>query len=105
MRSGSDHSTPLAALVVVVDDGTELVVGHMGAERPDLACVGALARLQLAARRCGWSLVVRDPHPQLGPLLALCGLSGVIRLEGERQPELREQLGVDEVVQPRHPPL
>jgi hypothetical protein len=28
----------------------------------------------------------------------------VIRLEGERQPELLEQLGVDEVVQPRDLP-
>jgi hypothetical protein len=92
--------TRTAALVVVVDDGTEMVVGHMGACRPDIGCIDALARLQLAARRCGWALVVRDPHPQLGPLLELCGLAGVIRLEGEREPELLEQLGVDEVMQP-----
>ncbi|WCB94265.1 hypothetical protein DSM104299_02996 [Baekduia alba] len=88
-----------ATLVVVVDDGTELVVGHM-ADRPDLGCVNALARLQLAAGRCGWSLVVRDPHPTLGGLLELCGLGGVVVLEPLGQPELGEQLRVDEVVQP-----
>ena len=89
----------MAILVVVVDDGTELVVGRM-ADRPDLACVDALARLQLAARRCGWTLVVRDPHPNLRRLLDLCGLAGAIRLEPVGQPELAEQLRVDEVVQP-----
>jgi hypothetical protein len=91
--------THMATLVVLVEDGTELVVGHM-ADRPDLGCVDALARLQLAARRCGWALVVRDPHPNLGGLLALCGLDGVVALEPLRQPERSEQLRVDEVVQP-----
>jgi hypothetical protein len=93
-----DHER-LATLVVVVDDGTELVVGQM-ADRPELGCVNALARLQLAVRRCGWTLVVRDPHPNLGGLLELCGLAGVIELEPVGQPELGEQLRVDEVVQP-----
>jgi hypothetical protein len=89
-----------ATLVVVVDDGMELVVGHMGPEPPDLACVNRVARLQLAARRCGWSLVVRDPHPGLGGLLALVGLADVIALEPLGQPELGKQLRVDEVMQP-----
>ena len=99
MRHAHDR---MATLVVVVDDGTELVVGHM-ADRPDLACVNALARLQLATRRCGWSLVVRDPHPNLGGLLQLVGLAGVICLEPLGQPELGEELRVDEVMQPRDP--
>jgi hypothetical protein len=89
-----------ATLVVVVDDGTELVVGHMGPDRPDLGCVNRVARLQLAASRCGWSLIVRDPHPLLYGLLELVGLAGVIALEPLGQPELRKQLGIDEVVQP-----
>jgi hypothetical protein len=94
---------PIATLVVVAEDGTELCVGQM-AQRPDLGCVDRLARLQLAARRSGMRLVVRDPHPNLGGLLELCGLSGQIGLEPLRQPEVREQLGVDEVVQPRDLP-
>jgi len=95
----AQHDERMATLVVVVDDGTELVVGHM-AGRPDLGCVNALARLQLAARRCGWRLVVRDPHPNLGGLLQLCGLAGAVALEPRGQAELLEQLRVDEVVQP-----
>jgi hypothetical protein len=101
MRDGPDT---LSTLVVVVDDGTELVVGHMGPQRPDLTCVNRIARLQLAARRCGWSLVVRDPHPALGGLLELVGLGALVALEPGRQPEVLEQLGVDEVVQARDPP-
>jgi hypothetical protein len=94
------HDRPAGTLVVLVDDGTELVVGHMGPSRPDLGCVDALARLQLAARRCGWTLVVRDPHPALGGLLELVGLRGVVGLEPLRQPELLEELRVDEVMEP-----
>ena len=94
------HDRPATTLVVVVDDGTELVVGHIGPERPDLGCVNRLARLQLAVRRCGWTLVVRDPHPTLPGLLALCGLGDVIVVEALGQPELGEQLRVDEVVEP-----
>lgn len=90
---------PIATLVVVAEDGTELCVGEMD-RAPDLACVDRLAKLQLAARRCGMRLVVRDPHPNLGALLALCGLSGVIGLEALGQPEVGEQLRVDEVMQP-----
>jgi hypothetical protein len=98
MRDGPDT---VSTLVVVVEDGTELAVGHMGPERPDLGCVNRLARLQLAARRCGWTVVVRDPHPSLAGLLELVGLSGLVRLEPQRQPELLEELWVDEVVEPR----
>jgi hypothetical protein len=93
----------LATLVVVTKDGTELVVGRI-AQRPDLACVDRLAKLQLAARRAGMRVVVRDPHPNLGGLLELCGLSGLVGLEPLGQPEVAEQLGVDEVVQPRDLP-
>jgi hypothetical protein len=89
----------IATLVVVAEDGTELRVGEI-ARAPDLGCVDRIAKLQLAARRCGMRLVVRDPHPNLAGLLELCGLSGLVGLEPLGQPEGREQLGVDEVVQP-----
>ena len=78
MRAGGDHSNPMAALVVVVDDGTELVVGHMGAERPDLACVGALARLQLAARRHRCRVILRNASAELLDLVVFMGLEDVV---------------------------
>lgn len=90
---------PIATLVVVAEDGTELCVGEM-ARRPDLGCVDRIAKLQLAARRCGMRVVVRDPHPGLAGLLELCGLSGLVGLEPVGQAEGGEQLRVDEVVQP-----
>jgi hypothetical protein len=93
----------IATVVVVAEDGTELVVGRMDG-RPDLGCVDRLARLQLAAGRCRLRVVVRDPHPNLPGLLELCGLSAAIGLEPLRQPEVGEQLGVDEVVQARDLP-
>ena len=70
---------------------------------PGLFVVDAVARLTLCARRLGWEVRVTDP--ELGELLDLAGLAGVAALGEERgQPELREQPGVDEVVQPRDPP-
>ena len=42
---------------------------------------------------------------ELGGLLDLLGLAGVLALEPRRQPELGEQVGVEEVVQPRDPPV
>jgi hypothetical protein len=93
----------VATLIVVTEEGIEICVGEM-AERPDLACVDRLAKLHLAARRAGMRVVVRDPHPNLCGLLELCGLSGLIALEPLGQPEVREQVGVDEVVQPRDLP-
>ena len=102
MRDARDS---LTTVVVVIDDGTEVVVGRMDACRPDLALVAVLARLNMAARRHGWSLRVLDAPPELLGLVDLCGLAGVLALEAGRQPELGEQLGVDEVVEPADPPV
>ena len=100
MRPARDRPT---TLVVVVDDGTEVIVGRVDADRPDLALVDALARLHLSARRCGWALRVVDASPVLCGLLGLVGLADVLALEPLGQAELREQLGVEEVVQPGDP--
>jgi ABC-type transporter Mla MlaB component len=63
---------------------------------PDLLTVDALARLQLAARRMGCSVWLRDAPPMLHGLLAFAGLddaipSAELRLEVRRQTEQREQ--------------
>jgi ABC-type transporter Mla MlaB component len=92
------HDRP-ATVVVVVDKTTELVLGRLDARRVDATALDVLARLNLAARRRGWSLRIDDAPPALRELAALCGLGDVLGLEPPRQPELREQLGEDVVVQ------
>jgi hypothetical protein len=80
-----------------------------GSDRPDLALVDELARLQLAARRAGYSIRLRDAPAALTALLATVGLAGVLgaaglpRLEVGRQAEGGEQVGVQEAVQPDDP--
>lgn len=67
---------------------------------PGLGAVDLLARLQLAARRAGGRIRLRDPDPALHALLDLVGL----RFEVEGQTEQREPaLGVEEEVEPGEP--
>lgn len=91
-------------VAIVVDDGADEVVVEIDAQRLDLGLVDALARLQLEARRRGWTVRVRDGTGALRGLLELVGLAEVLAVEAGGQAELLEQLGVDEVVQPADPP-
>ncbi|WP_153539031.1 STAS domain-containing protein [Streptomyces sp. RB17] len=82
------------ARVVVCD------VGGLGP--PGLAAVDLLARLELAARRAGGRIRLRDPDPALPALLDLVGL----RFQVEGQVEQREPpLGVEEAVETGDPAL
>ncbi|MGH3549838.1 MAG: hypothetical protein ACRDQU_17360 [Pseudonocardiaceae bacterium] len=80
-------------VVVLVHGGVELASWPLGrTSRPDLAVVEELARLQLAARRLGCSIQLRDTCTELRELLVMLGLNEV--LTGLRQvsgqPEGRE---------------
>ncbi|MGW1259761.1 STAS domain-containing protein [Streptomyces sp. NPDC002513] len=88
---------------LLVSSGAEAVVcDASGLGPPALTTVDALARLQLAARRAGGRIRLRDPAPALRALLDLVGLP--IELEG--QAEQREPaLGVEEAVEPGDPAL
>lgn len=90
-------------VALIAGDGTEVVVGHVDARRPDLSLVDVLARLQLTAGRHGWVVLVRGAPEGLRALLDLVGLADVLALELRRKPEGGEQLGVEEVVEPRDP--
>ena len=102
-------TAPSGTIVVIVDGGVEMVLARLDGQPPDLALLDALARLQLAARRCGRSIRLRDPCPELCGLLELVGLTDVIEaapasgVEAVRQAEGGEELGVEEVVQRRDP--
>jgi ABC-type transporter Mla MlaB component len=96
--------TATTIVVLVAGDGTERPVACMDARRPDLALVEQLLRWELLARRQG-SRVRLDGVPEaLRELLELVGFAALSGLEAGRQPELGEQRGIEEVVQPGDPP-
>jgi hypothetical protein len=73
-------------------------------DKPDLALVDELARLQVCAQRLGWSVVMRVDSCELADLLDVVGLAGVVSVEVVGETETREQrLGVEEVVMPDDP--
>src|SRR5215210_3435755 len=77
-----------------------------GLMQPEPGSLDALARLQLTARRLGRSIRLRHPRPELRDLLGVTGLctelpcGAGLRLEPQSQTESREQVRVDEEVDP-----
>jgi hypothetical protein len=57
----------------------------------DLETIVRLARFQLAARRSGRRLQLRDASEDLRGLIDFVGLTGVLGVEPGRQPEEREE--------------
>ena len=94
-----------ATVVFVDQDGAETVVGRLGAGCADLPLVDALAQLQLAARRRGHRMRLRDATDDLRGLLDLVGLGDALGVEARREPEVGEVLGPDEVMEPGDPPV
>lgn len=92
-----------ARTIAVVVDGDAVVASWQVdcRDRPNLAVVDTLAKLQLSARRLGLSVRLTDPSAELCELLDLVGLADW--LEAGRKTEGGEQLGVEEVVEPRDP--
>ena len=77
-----------------------------GCGRADLEVVEELARWQLAARRLGCSIRLRDASAELRDLVAFVGLGAALTdavclaVEVLGKAEEREQPGVEEVVVP-----
>ena len=77
--------------------------------KPDMSDVDALAGLQLLARRLGSSIVLDQAGDDLLALIEFSGLGDVLAArpsplcsicEPDRKTEQREQVGVDEEVDP-----
>jgi ABC-type transporter Mla MlaB component len=65
--------------------------------KADLETIDLLARLQLAARRHGWTIRFLHAPPALRVLIAFAGLDAVLRVEPGREPKEREDpVGVEE---------
>jgi ABC-type transporter Mla MlaB component len=98
--------------VVVATRPSEPVVCDVGAlGRRDERALEALARLQLTAQRMGASIELHNAPEELADLLDLLGLSDVLpvtvesvdrvdRVDSDRLVEEREQVRVDEEVDP-----
>lgn len=90
----------LAATVVLLRGDVEVASWALaGPRRPDLSTVDELARHQLAARRLGCSIRLREAGDDLWELLELVGL----RVEVGGEAEGGEKIGVEEVVVPDDP--
>ncbi|WP_394431123.1 STAS domain-containing protein [Streptomyces sp. SGAir0957] len=65
-----------------------------GVTSTDFVTVDALARMQLAARRAGGRIRLRDPSPALALLLRLSGLADALGLEATKATEGSDGSGV-----------
>jgi hypothetical protein len=71
----------------------------------DLGTVESLARLQVAARRCGLELRLTRMPAELEELITFAGLAEALRLEPRGQAEEREErVGVEEEGELDDPP-
>ncbi len=62
--------------MVLFRDGQEVLLGPVyGPDRCDLGFVDGLLRVQLAARRFGWSIRLTEVRPDLLELVELVGLT------------------------------
>jgi ABC-type transporter Mla MlaB component len=76
-----------------------------GLAQPDLGSIDALARLQLMLRPQGLEVLLRGAPNELIELIALVGLTDVLRVESGREAEQRKQrLGVEEERELPDPP-
>ena len=82
------------------------IVVDASAFAPDCATIDLLATLQLAARRLGRTVLLREPSRDLQRLILFAGLEQVLRAEPRREAEQREQpLGAEEERQLLDPPV
>ncbi len=103
---GGRPLTVIAATVVLVRGDAEVLSWPLRwGGRAELAVVDGLARLELAARRLGLSVRLRDARRELCDLLDLCGLGDVLGTGRQvgGQGEGGEEPGVEEVVVPDDP--
>ena len=96
--------------LLLANGDVDLVTCEVGGlVHPDVTAVGALARLQLTARRSGRAIRLRNAQVELCDLLTLTGLRDELPVclgllpQPRRQPEQREQVRIDEEVDPADP--
>ncbi len=105
-RQGGVRRADTGAKVVLVCGDAEIASWSLARlDRPDLAVVDQLARLQLEARRLGCAIRLRDACVELLELLALLGLDEIVTglRQSSGEAEGSEQVGVEKIVMPDDP--
>lgn len=106
--AGDGGVGPWSALIegLIVDGQAEVVTCDVaGMSGPAKGIIDALARLQLTARRCGGTIRLLHPRPELLELLRVVGLTdqfpvtAALSPERVRDVEESEQRGVEEGVE------
>jgi len=86
--------------------GARVALDCRSIERPSLATIEHIARLQVGLKRGGCELCLGAPSDELLALLAFAGLSEVLRVETEREAkEWKEPGGVEEEGELPDPPV
>lgn len=85
------------AVLVLVRERDELTVGRVRSAQATLTLIDGLVRMQLAAKRLGCSIVLREVSDDLAELLSFVGLQPLFGEPG-RKAEGSEEVGVEEVV-------
>jgi hypothetical protein len=78
---------------LLATSGADIALCDVAALPADAAAVDAVARIQLAARRMGRRLVLREAADDLLDLVAFVGVAGPLGIEPWRQAEEREEPG------------
>jgi hypothetical protein len=101
------RSQPARIEVVLTRGDETFTVARLVAPSCDVRLVHVLLRMRLEANRQGWAMRVDGAPDDLLELFAFLGLGELLAfgsaLEAGGQAELREQGGVEEVVDPRDP--
>ena len=94
-------------VVLISGDATTVCGGLAPDDRLDLTVINELARLQLAARRLGCSIVLRGVGVRLAELLDFAGLTDILPADYGREvsgkSEGGEKSGVEEGMEPGDP--
>jgi hypothetical protein len=99
------RSAPTTVTVVLTRDGRTFRIARVVSPQCDVRLVEVLLRIALEARRQGWAMRIEGVEDDLRDLFGFLGLGELLAygsaLEAGGQPEGREQLDVEEVVDPR----
>ena len=103
------RSAPTTVTVTLTRGTETLQIARVASPQCDARVVDVLLRISLEAKRQGWTMRVDGASDELLDLFAFLGLSELLAfastLEPGGQAELGEELRVEEVVDPRDPPV